>query len=167
MPNYPRIGELSKWSLIVLFEVFFLWEYIPVYVCHFKRCMDLEVGFYMVYLELLGFSFLWVMVLSGLCVCVWCVCVVCVCMLSCVWFFATLCQAPLSLEFSRREYWSRLPSPTPGHLSDPCLLHFLHWPGNFFFFYHCCLGSPIEWLTQFIGHLKRLLDWWLISELYV
>ena len=74
MPNYPRIGELSKWSLIVLFEVFFLWEYIPVYVCHFKRCMDLEVGFYMVYLELLGFSFLWEMVLNGLCVCVWCVC---------------------------------------------------------------------------------------------
>ena len=70
MPNYPWIGELSKWSLIVLFEVFFLWEYIPVYMCHFKRCMDLEVGFYMVYLELLGFSFLWVMVLNGLCMCV-------------------------------------------------------------------------------------------------
>ena len=125
MPNYPWIGELSKRSLIVLFEVFSLWEYIPVYMCHFKRCMDLEVGFYMVYLELLGFSFLWVMVLNGLCVCV------CACMLSCVRFFATLCQAPLYLEFSRQEYWSRLPSPTPGHLSDPCLLHFLHWPGNF------------------------------------
>ena len=23
-------------------------------------------------------------------------------------------QAPLSMEFSRQEYWSRLPSPTPG-----------------------------------------------------
>ena len=28
------------------------------------------------------------------------------------------CQAPLSLEFSSQEYWSRLPFPTPGHLPD-------------------------------------------------
>ena len=28
-------------------------------------------------------------------------------------------QAPLSLEFSRQEYWSRLPFPTSGDLSDP------------------------------------------------
>ena len=28
-------------------------------------------------------------------------------------------QAPLSMEFSRQEYWSRLPFPTPGDLSDP------------------------------------------------
>ena len=55
-----------------------------------------------------------------------CVCVcVCVCMptLSCVWFFANAwtvaCQAPLCLRFSRQEYWSRLPFPTPGDLPDP------------------------------------------------
>ena len=29
------------------------------------------------------------------------------------------CQAPLSLGFSRQEYWSRLPIPPPGDLSDP------------------------------------------------
>ena len=29
------------------------------------------------------------------------------------------CQAPLSMEFSRQEYWSGLPVPTPGDLSDP------------------------------------------------
>ena len=29
------------------------------------------------------------------------------------------CQAPLSIEFSRKEYWSRLPLPFPGDLSDP------------------------------------------------
>ena len=29
------------------------------------------------------------------------------------------CQAPLSMEFSRQEYWSRLPFPSPGDLSDP------------------------------------------------
>ena len=54
--------------------------------------------------------------------------------LSCVQLFATLwtlvCQAPLSLGFSRQEYWSRLPCPPPGDLPDPgmepaslCLLH--------------------------------------------
>ena len=29
------------------------------------------------------------------------------------------CQAPLSMEFSRQEYWSGLPFPTSGDLSDP------------------------------------------------
>ena len=29
------------------------------------------------------------------------------------------CQAPLSMEFSRQEYWSGLPFPSPGDLSDP------------------------------------------------
>ena len=42
--------------------------------------------------------------------------------LICVWLFATpwtvVCQAPLSMEFSRREYWSGLPLPSPGDLSD-------------------------------------------------
>ena len=28
-------------------------------------------------------------------------------------------QAPLSMEFSREEYWSRLPFPPPGYLPDP------------------------------------------------
>ena len=28
-------------------------------------------------------------------------------------------QAPLSMEFSRKEYWSGLPFPTPGDLPDP------------------------------------------------
>ena len=31
----------------------------------------------------------------------------------------TLCdQVPWSIEFSRQEYWSGLPFPPPGHLSD-------------------------------------------------
>ena len=37
--------------------------------------------------------------------------------------FATLWtvayQAPLSMGFSRQEYWSRLPFPSPGGLPDP------------------------------------------------
>ena len=40
-------------------------------------------------------------------------------------------QAPLSMQFSRQEYWSGLPSPPPGDLPNPginpCLLHFQHW----------------------------------------
>ena len=43
--------------------------------------------------------------------------------LSCVQLFSALwtvaCQAPLSMEFSRQEYWSGLPYPTPGNLPDP------------------------------------------------
>ena len=42
---------------------------------------------------------------------------------SCVWLFATLWtvarQAPLSMGFSRQEYWSGLPCPPPGDLPDP------------------------------------------------
>ena len=42
---------------------------------------------------------------------------------SCVWLFVTSWtithQAPLSMEFSRQEYWSRLPSPPPGDVSEP------------------------------------------------
>ena len=43
-------------------------------------------------------------------------------------------QAPLSMGFSRQEYWSGLPFPSPGDLSDPgmepaCLTSYLHWQG--------------------------------------
>ena len=31
------------------------------------------------------------------------------------------CQAPLSLEFSRQEYWSGFPFPSPGNLPDPSI----------------------------------------------
>ena len=30
-----------------------------------------------------------------------------------------VCQAPLSMGFSRQEYWSGLPFPSPGDLSNP------------------------------------------------
>ena len=47
---------------------------------------------------------------------------VCVCVLSCVRLFVTpwtvACQTPLSVEFSRQEYWSELPFPSPGDLPD-------------------------------------------------
>ena len=44
-------------------------------------------------------------------------------LLSCVWLFVTpwtvAHQAPLSMGFSRPEYWSGLPFPPPGDLPDP------------------------------------------------
>ena len=44
-------------------------------------------------------------------------------MFSHVQLFATpwteVCQAPLSMEFSRQEYWSRVPFPSLGYLPDP------------------------------------------------
>ena len=43
--------------------------------------------------------------------------------LSCVQLFVTTWavahRTPLSMGFSRREYWSGLPFPSPGYLSDP------------------------------------------------
>ena len=45
--------------------------------------------------------------------------------------YGLACQDPLSMGFSRQEYWSGLPCPLPGDLSDsgsnPCLLCLLHW----------------------------------------
>ena len=62
-----------------------------------------------------------------------------VCVLSHVWLFSApwtvACQAPLSMAFSRWEYWSELPLPTPGHLpnpgENPCHFLLLHWRGFF------------------------------------
>ena len=48
---------------------------------------------------------------------------VCIQSLSCVQLFVipwtVASHAPLSREFYRQEYWSRLPFPTPGDLPDP------------------------------------------------
>ena len=59
-------------------------------------------------------------------------------LLSCVKLFVTLWtvahQTPLPRGFSRQEYYSGLPFPSPGYFPDPglkkhllCLLHLLHW----------------------------------------
>ena len=64
----------------------------------------------------------------------------CVCVLSHVRLFAipwsAVCQAPFLMEFSRQEYWSRLPFPTLGDLPDwgtePMSLISLAFAGRFF-----------------------------------
>ena len=41
------------------------------------------------------------------------------------------CHVPLSMGFSRQEYWSGLPCPAPGEIpnqgSNPCFLRLLQW----------------------------------------
>ena len=51
---------------------------------------------------------------------------VCMCVLShfsrvwpCVTLWSVTCQAPLSMGFSRKEYWRGVSRPPPGDLSDP------------------------------------------------
>ena len=55
---------------------------------------------------------------------------VCVCVCVCVFLCSVISdylqhmnyivhRAPLSMGFSRKEYWSRLPFPPPGDLPDP------------------------------------------------
>ena len=72
------------------------------------------------------------------CVCA-CACVhrTLLCTLSCVRLFVTpwtvAHQAPLSMGFSRQEYWSGLPFPIPGDLPDPRIepmSRLLHWQAD-------------------------------------
>ena len=75
--------------------------------------------------------------------------------LSCVQLFAILWigahQAPVSMEFSRKEYWGGLPFPTPGNLPDPGIepasLVSPALAGDFFFFFKplTYLGNPSKW----------------------
>ena len=51
------------------------------------------------------------------CVCVHMHVLCCVQLFVTPWFVAH--QAPLSMKFSRQEYWSGLPFSSPGHLPDP------------------------------------------------
>ena len=44
-------------------------------------------------------------------------------------------QAPLSMEFSRQEYWGELPFPSPGDLCDPGIK----------------LGSPVLWADSLLS----------------
>ena len=56
-------------------------------------------------------------------------------------------QTPLSMEFSRQVYWSRLPFPS-GHLPDLGLNpHLLHWELDFLPLSH--LGSPYTTTAAF------------------
>ena len=62
-----------------------------------------------------------------------------------LWIVAS--QAPLSMEFSRQEYWSGLPFPTPGD-SDPGIEHISCIPctGEQILYLLSPLGIPLRWV---------------------
>ena len=74
-----------------------------------------------------------------------CVCVWVLSHFSHVQLFATLwpvvCQASLTMGFSRQQYWTRFPCSPPGDLPDPGiylhLLYLLHWQAG-----SLLLGTP-------------------------
>ena len=85
-----------------------------------------------------------------------------ICVFSHVELFADLWtvaqQAPRSMEFSRKEYWSGLPYPSPGDLPNPGMepvsLTYPSLAGKFFTL--APLGKPqhIYHLVHFYGHVK-------------
>ena len=90
----------------------------------------------------------------------------CACMLGCSVTFDSWWprgpvahQAPLSMEFSRQEYWSGLPFPTPGDLphqrSNPCLLCLLHCRQ---ILYHGPPGKPESFLLSLFIFSHRYLE---------
>ena len=115
-----------------------------------KQCLDLPLR--LPCYHFLGFSISWTKKKGCVCACV-CVCT-CSVVFSCVQFFVAswivVCQAPLSMEFSRQECWSRLPFPTPGDLPDPSLLHHVHWQADSSPQRHVEYGT---WLLKFFCYL--------------
>ena len=73
------------------------------------------------------------------------------------------CQAPLSMGFSRKEYWSGLPSPSPGDLPEP-------WVKSTSpalvsrFFTTAPQGSPLRFLRGREFSEASTTQWWELSE---
>ena len=69
-------------------------------------------------------------------------------------------QNPLSMEFSRQEYWSRLPFPTLGDLPNPRIepesLVFPAWAGGFFFFTTVPPGKPYKCFSSVVQSCPTL-----------
>ena len=86
--------------------------------------------------------------------------------LSCVQLFATpwtvAYQAPPSMGFSRQDYWSGLPFPSPGDLPNPGIKPrsptfqagtLPSEPENIFFFNRCIDGSEVKASAWNVGDL--------------
>ena len=67
------------------------------------------------------------------------------------------CQGPLSMKFSRQEYWSGLPFPTSGDLPDPRIkptsLASPALAGTFFITHHLGSHAKLGW------HKKSFCNW--------
>ena len=71
-------------------------------------------------------------------------------------------QAPLSMEFSRQEYWSGLPFPFPGNLPDPGIE-----PGFLALQVDSLLPEPYENICMFINNNNKYLTAFYISSTVV
>ena len=66
--------------------------------------------------------------------------------------FYSIVQAPLSMEFSRQEYWSELPGPSPGDLPNPGIkLGSSALQADY-------LSSELPWLTHNMKKLAKFLS---------
>ena len=83
------------------------------------------------------------------------------------------CQAPLSMEFSRQKYWSRLPFPTLGDLPNPRIepesLVFPAWAGGFFFFTTVPPGKPYKCFSsvQSLSRVQLFAAPWIAASLSI
>ena len=70
------------------------------------------------------------------------------------------CQAPLSLAFSRQEYWSGLPCPSPGDFLDPGIE-----PGSLILQAHSLPSEPPGWVAvPFSGGASQPRNWTQVSH---
>ena len=80
---------------------------------------------------------------------------------SCVWLFTTLWtiahQAPLTMGFSRQEYWSGLLCPPPGDLHDPRLKPRSPAPVGGFFTTSTTWEAPLTAVPP--GNFQKLQKW--------
>ena len=71
-------------------------------------------------------------------------------------------QAPLSMEFSRPEYWSGLPCPSPGHHPDPGIeLGLLHCRQILYHLSHQGSWKSLEDPDNYYTHAKKSTMKWI------
>ena len=90
------------------------WEIIKLPILLYQTELQQEYGEKLSSIVTLSFMF----AIARVCVCV-CVCACALSLSNSETPWTVACQAPLSMEFSRQEYWSGLPFPSPGDLSNP------------------------------------------------
>ena len=73
------------------------------------------------------------------------------CVLSHIQLFKTpwsvACKAPLSMKFSRQEYWSWLPFPTPGDLFQKLNRGLLHYRQILYQLSHQGSSRILQWVA--------------------
>ena len=79
------------------------------------------------------------------------------------------CQALLSMELSRQEYWSGVPflfqGIFPTQRSNPCFLHILHWQADYLLLVHPGkLHLPKVYVCWSLSHVKLFATPWTVAH---